>query len=420
MSGVGASSSSLSTPTRRALIVGGSMGGLFTALLLLRQGWRVDIHERVGGELSGRGAGIVTHGPLFDVLARAGVSCTPDDLGVGVAGRRVFDHAGRIEAEIALPQVLTSWGRLYALLRAHLPAECYHTGSNLVAVEDGPDGVTARFENGVVTQGDLLVGADGLHSTVRGLLSPGVKPSYVGYVAWRGLVEEAALSDTTRQALCGHFAFSLPPGEQMLGYPVAGADESVLPGRRRFNFVWYRPAAAGEALGDLLTDDAGARHEISIPPHRIRPQVIAAMRADADRLLAPQFAEVVRQTAMPFLQAILDLEAPRMRVGARSVILGDAAFVARPHVGMGVTKAATDAAALAAALAAHPRDIGAALDGFEHLRLQSGRAVIRRARQLGAYMQAQILDPEERAMAERHRSPQAVMTETAVATGLAA
>ncbi|MCR0985037.1 FAD binding domain-containing protein [Roseomonas populi] len=405
---------------RRALIVGGSMAGLFTALLLSRQGWQVDVFERVGGELSGRGAGIVTHAPLFDVLARAGVSCRPDDLGVGVAGRRVFDRAGRLEAEIALPQVLTSWGRLYAVLRAHLPAERYHTDANLVAVEEGSDGVTARFEDGTTARGDLLVGADGLHSTVRNLLSPGVRPSYVGYVAWRGLVEEAALSDATRRALCGHFAFSLPPGEQMLGYPVAGADEAVLPGHRRFNFVWYRPAASGEMLGDLLTDDAGTRHEISIPPNRIRPQVIAAMRADADRLLAPQFAEVVRRTAMPFLQAILDLEAPRMRLGTRSVILGDAAFVARPHVGMGVTKAAVDAAALADALAGHPRDIGAALDGFERKRLASGRAVIRRARHLGAYMQAQILDPEERAMAERHRSPEAVMTETAVATGLAA
>jgi 2-polyprenyl-6-methoxyphenol hydroxylase-like FAD-dependent oxidoreductase len=144
------------------------------------------------------------------------------------------------------------------------------------------------------------------------------------------------------------------------------------------------------------------------------------MRADADRLLAPQFAEVVRRTAMPFLQAILDLETPRMRLGSRTVILGDAAFVARPHVGMGVTKAAADAAALADALAASPEDIDAALDGFERSRLAIGAAVVRRARQLGAYMQAQILDPAERAMAERHRSPEAVMTETAVATGLAA
>jgi 2-polyprenyl-6-methoxyphenol hydroxylase-like FAD-dependent oxidoreductase len=96
--------------------------------------------------------------------------------------------------------------------------------------------------------------------------------------------------------------------------------------------------------------------------------------------------------------------------------LGDAAFVARPHVGMGVTKAAGDAAALVAAIAAHGGDLSQGLAMFEVERLGFGRAVVRRARQLGAYMQAQILTEEERDLAERHRRPGAVMAETAVAT----
>jgi 2-polyprenyl-6-methoxyphenol hydroxylase-like FAD-dependent oxidoreductase len=172
----------------------------------------------------------------------------------------------------------------------------------------------------------------------------------------------------------------------------------------------------------LLTDTEGVRHELSIPPNRIRPAVMGQMRGDADRLLAPQFAEVVRLTKQPFIQAILDLETPRMALGrtCRVAILGDAAFVARPHVGMGVTKAAVDAAALARAVEANPSDVYAALATFEHERIPRGAAVIRRARHLGAYMQAQLLTDEERAMAEWHRSPEAVMAETAVSTGLAA
>lgn len=163
------------------------------------------------------------------------------------------------------------------------------------------------------------------------------------------------------------------------------------------------------------------KHDLSIPPDRIRPAVIAEMRADADRLLAPQFAEVVRKTPQPFIQSILDLETLHMALGARRrvAILGDAAFVARPHVGMGVTKAASDAAALMRALAEND-DIPSALTAFETERLPCGEAVIQRARRLGAYMQAQLLTDEEKAMAERHRSPEAVMTETAVSTGLAA
>lgn len=404
----------------KALVIGGSMAGLFAALLLRREGWNVDVYERIGAELAGRGAGIVTHSELFEVLGRAGIDTEAAKVGVMVPGRRVLDETGHIAGELGLRQVLTSWGHLYGLLKAALPTEHYHHGKNLVDVTELGDRVVARFSDGSEASGDLLIGADGIFSSVRARLAADARPAYAGYVAWRGLVNERDLSLRTRAELCDWFAFSLPPGEQMLGYPVAGANEEMAIGERRFNFVWYRPADADEGLADLLTDVDGTRHELSIPPTKIRPGVIAAMRQDAERLLAPQFAEVVRLTSQPFIQAILDLETPRMLLGSRTLILGDAAFVARPHVGMGVTKAAADAAALIDALRACPGDLHAALVKFESIRLPFGAAVVRRARQLGAYMQAQICTDEERAMAEQHRSPEAVMAETAVATGIAA
>jgi len=404
----------------RAVVIGGSMAGIFAALLLRRAGWAVDVYERIGAELAGRGAGIVTHRELFDVLGRAGIDTAAAAVGVSVPGRRVLDRSGRVVGELALPQVLTSWGRLYRLLKDALPANCYHHGENLLEVTEHSDRVVARFANGTEASADLLIGADGIFSTVRAQCTPGVRPVYAGYVAWRGLVNEQDLSPRVRAELCDWFAFSLPPGEQMLGYPVAGANEEMGVGQRRFNFVWYRPADADHRLADLLTDVDGARNELSIPPTKIRAEVIAEMRRDAEQLLAPQFAEVVRLTSQPFIQAILDLETPRMVLGARTVILGDAAFVARPHVGMGVTKAAADAAALVDALQAHPTNLQAALAQFESARLAFGSAVVRRARHLGSYMQAQIATPEERSMAERHRTPEAVMAETAVATGIAA
>ncbi|MDA9503485.1 monooxygenase [Bradyrhizobium sp. CCBAU 11386] len=404
----------------RALVIGGSMAGLFAALLLRREGWSVDIYERIGAELAGRGAGIVTHRELFDVLGRAGIDTEAAAVGVVVPGRRVLDRSGRIEGELGLRQVLTSWGHLYGLLRAAFPTENYHHGKNLVAVAEVGGRVTARFSDGSKASGDLLIGADGIFSSVRSQLAAEVRPGYAGYIAWRGLVDEGELSPRTRAELCDWFGFSLPPGEQMLGYPVAGVNEEMGVGERRYNFVWYRPADADLGLADLLTDIDGVRHELSIPPTRIRPEVIASMRRDAERLLAPQFAEVVRLTRQPFIQAILDLETPRMALRPRTVILGDAAFVARPHVGMGVTKAAGDAAALVDALRDHPGNLSAALAKFESVRLPFGSAVVRRARDLGAYMQAQIATAEERRMAERHRSPEAVMAETAVTTGIAA
>ena len=134
------------------------------------------------------------------------------------------------------------------------------------------------------------------------------------------------------------------------------------------------------------------------------------MRAAAERLLAPQFREVVRMIDEPILQPIYDLETPRMAFG-RVAIVGDAAFVARPHVAAGVAKAADDAAALVAALAND--EVEPALLRFETERLLVGQRVIERARHLGAYLQA-TQTAEERARSQRHSIPEAVLAETAV------
>ncbi len=207
----------------------------------------------------------------------------------------------------------------------------------------------------------------------------------------------------------------------MLGYPVAGASDSIEPGHRRYNFVWYRPADVRDALPGLLTDSTGRRYESNIPPQAIRSEVVAAMRRDAEAVLAPQFTEIVRRTTQPFLQPIYDLMSPRLAFG-RVALIGGAAFVARPHVGMGVTKAAEDAVALADALTAAQDhrmadaqiDVRSALLEYDVARRPPGAAVVERARHLGAYMQAQVRSAEERAMATRYRTPRAVMCQTAL------
>lgn len=391
------------------------MGGLFAGLLLRRAGWEVVICERAGEALASRGAGIVTHPELHAAMVAAGAD-PGDGLGVTVEGRVVLDRDGGTVCDMALPQVLTSWGRAYRFLRAACPDGIYRHGKALQQIEQGTGTVTARFADGTAETGDLLVAADGIQSAARRQLLPDVEPNYVGYCAWRGLVDEGELAPATHDRLLRRVAFCLPAREQMLGYPVAGAEEDIRPGHRRFNFVWYRPVDRQADMPQLFTGTDGRDYGAAIPPHRIRGEVIARMRADAERLLAPEFAEVVRRTAAPFLQAIFDLETPTMAIG-RVAFLGDAAFVARPHVGMGVTKAAGDAVALVRALA-EAGDIDAGLAAYDAERRDYGARVIRRARHLGAYMQSQLLSAEERAQAERHRSPRAVMTETAVSTDI--
>lgn len=388
------------------------MAGLFSANLLRRAGWEVEVFERVEGELAGRGAGIVVQPEILRAFARIGIDPGPT-LGIETLPRRVLDRAGRIVLETECRQVHTAWERVFRLLRAAFPPERYHRGRTLARVDQGEGGVVARFEGGETLAADLVLGADGIRSTMRHQYEPETASIYAGYTAWRALVDEAALSPRTHREAYLCMAFCLPPGEQILGYPVAGPNDDLRPGHRRYNLVWYRPADERGKLRELLTDDRGVTHVGSIPPPLISRATIAAMRADAHRLLSPQFREVLDRAPRPFLQPIYDLESPRMAFG-RVALVGDAAFVARPHVGGGVAKAAGDAMALAEVLAASPDDVPAALRGFERDRLPVGRRIVARGRALGAYIQPERRSAQERADAERFRSPRAVLEKTAV------
>ena len=402
----------------KALVVGGSLAGLFAANLLHRAGWQVTVFERSGGELASRGAGIVTHPELFEALDRCGIAAH-DNVGVTVQQRVVLASDGSVAGELEVPQLLTSWGRMYRLLLNALPEGCYRNGVTIESIDASRNRITGHGNGETIdASADLVVIADGIRSLMREQLAPQDAPVYAGYIAWRGLVDEHRLSATTHAALFGKFGFCLPDGEQMLGYPVAGAGDTTAIGQRRYNFVWYRPADASGLLPDLLTDATGRVHQHNIAPHLIRADVVDEMRRAAQRVLAPQFAEIVQCCEQPFLQPIYDLTASRLCFG-QTVLIGDAAFVARPHVGMGVTKAAEDAMTLVDSLASHS-EVKNALESYQQQRHAAGSEVVARARRLGAYMQAQIASDAERAMATRYRSPRAVLCETALTAHAAA
>jgi 2-polyprenyl-6-methoxyphenol hydroxylase-like FAD-dependent oxidoreductase len=393
---------------RRAVVIGGSMSGLLAALMLRRIGWAVDVFERVETELAGRGAGIVAQPELIAHLKSLELNI--DELGVLCRTRKILNRDGDVTLTRDCPQVLTAWERVYRLLRDAMPAENYHRGRAFTGFEQDAGEVVVRFADGESRTADLLIGADGIRSSVRQQIAPDVVPLYAGYSAWRALLDESAIPQQTHDEIYLNFTFGLPPGEQFLGYPIAGPDNDLRPGHRRYNVIWYRPADEHNKLQWLLTDESGHTHSLSIPPPLIRRDAINEMHDAAERLLAPQFRQIVRLIGEPLLQPIYDLESTRMAAG-RAAIVGDAAFVARPHVGAGVSKAADDAAALAGSLRQHD-NVEAALRAFEAARLGQNRRIIERARHLGAYLQATQTD-EESARAGRHSTDAAVIEETA-------
>ena len=394
----------------KIIVVGGSLGGLFAANILLKQGHDVTLLEKTTGLLNGRGAGIVTHNALADALCEAGIPAN-DSLGVLVKKRVTLGHQGQRLADMDLPQILTSWSRLFQLLKSNFPESRYLPGKQVHLVNQDSDHVYISCTDGSQLTADLLIASDGIRSTIRAQLAPEIKPKYAGYIAWRGVCDEDRLSKLTLETLFDYFGFCLPKGEQMLGYPVAGPNNDLRPGMRRYNFVWYRGATESDELIKLLTDDNGVFYPTGIPPLKVSKKNIDDIRQIARTHLAPQFSEILEKTPTLFLQPIYDVRSEQIVFG-RIALMGDAAFVGRPHVGMGVTKAGDEAIAIAKQI----KNLGAtpmALQAYSNERLQIGQDVVARAQYLGHYMQSQ---GQKNSLEHDHltRNANTVMAETAV------
>ena len=391
--------------TRRALVIGGSLGGLLAAHLLRQAGWHTVVFERNEESLTGRGVGLGTHPQLIAALRRAGIAFDAT-MGITVAKLVCLDRAGNIMVEQPTARTMSAWSRLYRALRDALPAQDYRLGKKLRRIEQDARSVTAIFEDNTSERSDLLVGADGIRSTVRAQFLPQAQPIYAGYVAWRAVLDEARVPRDAHRDIFELYTFCLPEGEQLLGYPVPGHDGDTVPGRRRYNIVWYRPAD-WPALDDMCTDVSGQLHSGGIAPSLIRHEVIARVKADAEALLAPQLAEIFLRSE-PFFQPIFDLESPALAFG-RAALTGDAAFVVRPHVGAGATKAAIDATVLADCLHRAGENVAGGLARFESVQLPFGQDMVALSRQQGAYLSAQLKPMAQRRGGELRRDVEALL-----------
>ena len=364
-----------------ATIIGGSMAGLFAATALSKKGWDISVHEKVPVPLSGRGAGIATYDELADLVFKA--TNNNNVLGTTAKSRVSLDINGNIINSYDYPQVYTSWQYLFSILREQISNDDYFMGDDCIKIEQNEDKAIAFFENGKKKETDLIIIANGIKSELRTYVDNKAYPQYAGYVGWRGVVNEEEISKKSLETLSNYFIVVLPYNQQIASYPIAGEGKNPFKiGERRINWIWYKPVPQ-TSLQEILLGKSGQQFEDGIPPNEIREEIVNDLFKEAEEKLPPQLVELVKITKQPLIQPIFDLQSIKMKNG-RVVTIGDAAFTARPHVGMGVTKAAMDAFTLSEYLedSSNLDD----LDKWEHSRLKESQFIVNRSRKLGQYL----------------------------------
>jgi 2,6-dihydroxypyridine 3-monooxygenase len=382
----------------RAVVVGGSIGGLTSALLLRELGFHVDVYERSARVLENRGSGIVLQPATtrwFDSRGAREVA----ELSTVTDYVRYLGHHDEVLHEEKSQWRYSSWSTIYGALLTDFGTDRYHLGEFCAGFGQDADAVTLRFTSGRTETADLAVFADGITSTARRRLFPGLNPEYAGYVGWRGTVPESQLSDSARAVLADVLTYCVTGDSHIILYPIPGPGGETGVGDRLINYVWYRNVLPGPALQELTTDICGNECAVSVHPGLVQERYVDELRTAAEAQLAPAAAEAVRSTAQPYLQVVFDLRIPAM-AHHRIAVIGDAAFAARPHAAAGTAKAADDAWTLREHLDAACGDIPAALERWEPAQLRLGNQLVDRVIWMGTRSQVEgtwvPADPELR------------------------
>lgn len=350
------------------------MGGLSAGIALRSLGHTVTILERnPTALLHNQGAGIVAGGDTLAFFKR--YDRCGRKIAISSQRRQYLDKAGEIVHKEDMVQNMTSWDLVYFILRANFdgvqsdycrvpkPVDAYgevkhRHGHTVTSVIEAGEKIKVSYTTEDGTEGsmsaDFVVGADGPSSTIRSVFQSEVKRTYAGYVALRGTVPEEEVSSSAREAFSERFTFFHARGIQILAYLIPGKNGTIEPGKRLINFVYYTnfPSRSlddpSPELLELMTDINGQRHRITMPPGKTDPKAWEKQRQIASEKLPPQFAEIVRATETPFVQAITDVISPQNEfLNGKLVLIGDALAGFRPHTVASTSQACFDAMILA-------------------------------------------------------------------------
>jgi FAD-dependent urate hydroxylase len=346
------------TEVRKVVVAGGGIGGLTAALALRSRGVEVEVHERYE-RLQGRATGFTIWSYAVRELLDLGVERAElDRLGSAIVATEIRSHRGRlletlplgkVGEELGAPTYDIDRGGMQRVLLSALGDDVVRFGSEVVGVEQDGDGATALLASGSRARGDLVIGADGVHSVLRTAVARPRELRYSGFSGWGALVP---------------FAHELLPPRHHVEVWERGSKGGIAEvgdGHARW-YVMHRAPAGGTST---------AKEEILAHAAGWYAPLVAAIEA------TPQEA-IVRNEAW-------DLPPLESWVDGRVVLLGDAAHATTPFAAMGACMAVQDAALLGRLLVEQP--LATALHDYQEQRKRRAEEVVRHGRRMGTITQ---------------------------------
>ncbi len=344
----------------KVVIVGGGIGGLFAANALVARGIQVSVYEQAP-RLGEVGAGVFLTPNSMRHLQRVSLGPAVEKVGARVGfGSLYLRHDG---VPIAPVQVTDSagWNAAFGMHRADLveilatalPKDMVHTGHRCTAYEQSPDVACVSFANGAVAEGDVVIAADGIHSELRGEVTPPSHPVFSGSVAYRGVIPHDRIPGWPNES----WLMWLGKGKHFLTFPLRA--------RQLINYVGFVPA------------DEKMKESWSAPGD---PDLLRREFSGWD----PRIELLLGQVSATFRWALYDREPLPTWSRGRLTLLGDAAHPMLPHLGQGANQSIEDGMALATILArASRKTVATALLAYEGLRRERVGSIQRGARENG-------------------------------------
>ncbi|HEX9071704.1 MAG TPA: FAD-dependent monooxygenase [Pseudolabrys sp.] len=358
------------------VVIGGGIGGLFAANALIAQDLRVSVFEQAPA-LGEVGAGVFLTPNSVRQLERVGLGQAVEKRGARVgSGSRYFRQDGTVIAPVQVTDS-SGWNATFGMHRADLieilasalPADVVHVGHRCIALAQDAETARLSFENGTVIESDLVIAADGIHSTLRPYVFPPSRPVFSGSVAYRGVLAHESVQDWAADA----WMMWLGKGKHFLTFPMRAGT--------LINFVGFVPADDEMKESWSAPGDPDAlRREFSGWDSRIE--------------------SLLQKVQATFRSALYDREPLPTWTRGRLTLLGDAAHPMLPHLGQGANQSIEDGMALATILArADGATAPEALLAYERLRRERVAQVQRGARENGlrydsAYSDLGVRDAE--------------------------